>query len=180
MVGLLLLTGLFSLIPPARCKDGWHSPSIGQQGACSHHGGVKRHKELAFLAIAISFGAGLFTTVKLSAIAERHRKAKFKRSLVPPAPDASTETVILYAILSESKIEFMYKGRKDFVPALCVVSPTALNTTGGKYGKAGIPCVVGHCHACNAQRTFDLGRISGLKLHQLDNSLKQSVPRGLA
>ncbi|MFF2411841.1 hypothetical protein [Streptomyces sp. NPDC058092] len=22
------------------CQDGWHSPSIGQQGACSHHGGV--------------------------------------------------------------------------------------------------------------------------------------------
>ena len=23
-----------------RCRDGWHSPSIGQQGACSWHGGV--------------------------------------------------------------------------------------------------------------------------------------------
>jgi hypothetical protein len=22
------------------CSDGWHSPSIGKRGACSHHGGV--------------------------------------------------------------------------------------------------------------------------------------------
>lgn len=22
------------------CRDGWHSPSIGKSGACSHHGGV--------------------------------------------------------------------------------------------------------------------------------------------
>lgn len=27
---------------PARCRDGWHSTSIGKQGACSHHGGVGR------------------------------------------------------------------------------------------------------------------------------------------
>ena len=25
---------------PAHCADGWSSPSIGRQGACSHHGGV--------------------------------------------------------------------------------------------------------------------------------------------
>jgi hypothetical protein len=25
---------------PARCADGWNSPSIGKQGACSWHGGV--------------------------------------------------------------------------------------------------------------------------------------------
>jgi hypothetical protein len=24
------------------CNDGWTSPSIGKQGACSHHGGVKK------------------------------------------------------------------------------------------------------------------------------------------
>jgi len=25
----------------ARCSDGWNSSSIGRQGACSHHGGVR-------------------------------------------------------------------------------------------------------------------------------------------
>lgn len=28
--------------PTASCRDGWRSSSIGKQGACSHHGGVKR------------------------------------------------------------------------------------------------------------------------------------------
>ena len=25
---------------PMTCRDGWKSPSIGERGACSHHGGV--------------------------------------------------------------------------------------------------------------------------------------------
>jgi hypothetical protein len=33
-VGLLVLFG------PTTCNDGWRSPSIGRQGACSWHGGV--------------------------------------------------------------------------------------------------------------------------------------------
>lgn len=28
------------LLPDIVCVDGWGSPSIGRQGACSHHGGV--------------------------------------------------------------------------------------------------------------------------------------------
>lgn len=28
------------LISDLQCADGWASPSIGRQGACSHHGGV--------------------------------------------------------------------------------------------------------------------------------------------
>lgn len=34
---------------PVTCKDGWASPSIGRQGACSWHGGVDRTRQnLAF------------------------------------------------------------------------------------------------------------------------------------
>ena len=29
-----------AIVGPAVCNDGWASPSIGRQGACSHHGGV--------------------------------------------------------------------------------------------------------------------------------------------
>ncbi len=38
----LFSMGIFSYIldEPAKCADGWSSPSIGRQGACSHHGGV--------------------------------------------------------------------------------------------------------------------------------------------
>lgn len=164
VVGLALLVGLLSLIPPGSCRDGWDSPSIGRQGACSHHGGVKRHGDLAFLALAASVGAGLLTSVKLAAIAERRRKAQFKRNLVPPAPDAPIDAIVLYAILSESKVEFMYKGQKDFVPTLRVVTPTALSVTHGPYGNPGVPCLIGYCHTREARRTFVVQRISRPKL----------------
>jgi hypothetical protein len=40
IVGLdLFLVGQI-FVPAAVCSDGWASPSIGRQGACSHHGGV--------------------------------------------------------------------------------------------------------------------------------------------
>lgn len=29
-----------SIVGPIVCEDGWHSSSIGRQGACSYHGGV--------------------------------------------------------------------------------------------------------------------------------------------
>jgi len=38
------------------CRDGWSSPSIGTQGACSHHGGVTSNFGLIFIIVgAISF-----------------------------------------------------------------------------------------------------------------------------
>ena len=44
-----------------RLNDGWHSPSIGSRGACSHHGGVNNHGILKFLALCLSVGIGVFT-----------------------------------------------------------------------------------------------------------------------
>ncbi len=40
-VGMVFSIFFVSIQGPARCNDGWHSPSIGRQGACSHHGGVE-------------------------------------------------------------------------------------------------------------------------------------------
>ncbi|MEV6963206.1 hypothetical protein AB0M97_29420 [Streptomyces sp. NPDC051207] len=37
---------------PAHCLDGWPSTSIGQQGACSHHGGVVPGSQWATLLFA--------------------------------------------------------------------------------------------------------------------------------
>lgn len=36
---------LWNTTPDASCRDGWESPSIGKQGACSWHGGVVYHKK---------------------------------------------------------------------------------------------------------------------------------------
>ena len=40
------------------CMDGWGSPSIGRQGACSHHGGVQPQPATAFfISVAVAIGA---------------------------------------------------------------------------------------------------------------------------
>jgi hypothetical protein len=41
-VFLVISIGSVFVIPASTCRDGWHSPSIGRPGACSHHGGVDR------------------------------------------------------------------------------------------------------------------------------------------
>ena len=39
-VAITLFVFFIAIQGPVRCRDGWPSPSIGRQGACSHHGGV--------------------------------------------------------------------------------------------------------------------------------------------
>src|SRR5260370_22332807 len=51
VVFLVSYFGLKYLFGPTTCNDGWHSPSIGKQGACSWHGGVNNTPQfLSFLA----------------------------------------------------------------------------------------------------------------------------------
>jgi hypothetical protein len=53
---------------PISCADGWLSPSIGRQGACSSHGGVDRSRDrVAFVG---AMGAGGLTYW----LAARHRR----------------------------------------------------------------------------------------------------------
>lgn len=49
---------IFDLSP--ECHDGWHSLSIGKQGACSHHGGVDR--SAGFVAFFISIVCSIIIT----------------------------------------------------------------------------------------------------------------------
>jgi len=49
----------FLIGPPTTCNDGWHSPSIGRQGACSWHGGVNNTPQ----------SLGFFASVLLGLIA---------------------------------------------------------------------------------------------------------------
>lgn len=48
---------LLSLLFPTTCVDGWESPSIGIQGACSSHGGVAN--SLLYLRILGAIVAGI-------------------------------------------------------------------------------------------------------------------------
>lgn len=45
---------------PYRCADGWESPSIGEQGACSHHGGVVGGDATPWYVPPLAIGAGGF------------------------------------------------------------------------------------------------------------------------
>lgn len=65
VAGLLLLFALSALTPSPVCRDGWRSPSIGIQGACSHHGGVKR-SILPLLVLVASVGAGTYLAKRIS------------------------------------------------------------------------------------------------------------------
>ena len=55
---MLLLNAAFPQI--RECIDGWGSPSIGSQGACSHHGGVKGGFGFFFLLIGAAVGGYVF------------------------------------------------------------------------------------------------------------------------
>lgn len=53
-VGSLIITGMGTY---RSCADGWNSPSIGKQGACSHHGGVVTNlNEFGWIALVLSVG----------------------------------------------------------------------------------------------------------------------------
>ena len=65
LVGISLFFALAHFSPAVTCRDGWASQSIGRQGACSHHGGVKDNGWFVLLSLAISIGSGVFTATKL-------------------------------------------------------------------------------------------------------------------
>jgi hypothetical protein len=50
----LLIT--LSALGPTTCNDGWHSPSIGTQSACSWHGGVNTFPDQAAFLFSICLG----------------------------------------------------------------------------------------------------------------------------
>jgi len=66
VVGIITLYLLSSLIGGATCRDGWHSPSIGRPGACSHHGGVQSNYFLGFVFFYLSIAIGLLTSYGLN------------------------------------------------------------------------------------------------------------------
>ena len=57
IVAFFVFSYLF--IPELACEDGWKSPSIGKQGACSHHGGVRNDWGVFFLVLSLSVVSGV-------------------------------------------------------------------------------------------------------------------------
>lgn len=77
---------------PVRCRDGWHSSSIGTQGACSHHGGVRPSSApwLALLVGAVSGGITAWLRPCARPPANSARRAadavEDRAALAPPDP----------------------------------------------------------------------------------------------
>jgi hypothetical protein len=132
-VGIIcfILMGFF--VPAATCVDGWKSPSIGRQGACSHHGGVKDYGGVYLLiGGGISAALGFYTSGYLS----RYNWAA--RPILPgalrrlrtgrtPKPAFFGEIVIISnAIKSGSRIEFLYKNPTDTVYTKRTIRPVEL------------------------------------------------------
>ena len=80
--------------PKTACRDGWLSPSIGRQGACSSHGGVARGIGLRGRIIFLS---GPLTAYAIFAFVESRENAQAKQrkmqnprpSIPPPPPPAN-------------------------------------------------------------------------------------------
>jgi len=89
VVGWIVGIGVFLfamiLVPEAVCSDGWASPSIGRQGACSHHGGVSGAS--GFM-MTVTFWAsvliGGYIADKLNPDAEDRPKSDFRPRRLPP------------------------------------------------------------------------------------------------
>ncbi len=68
-----------TLINEPRCSDGWNSPSIGRQGSCSYHDGIKEDP-LRYLVFPAGLTVGLFSYAYASGVSfiskgvERHRR----------------------------------------------------------------------------------------------------------
>ena len=71
--------GISSFVNTPTCEDGWRSSSIGIQGACSHHGGVKEDP-LRYFVIPAGLLAGIIAYAYSSGItfircgAEKYRR----------------------------------------------------------------------------------------------------------
>lgn len=84
---------------PLICIDGWRSPSIGSQGACSHHGGVdygpiREARRAAMVAALLSaFVAWLVMTgiAKMASLRRRLPTPKPADHVAPATSDSPTD-----------------------------------------------------------------------------------------
>src|SRR4030095_8895708 len=107
IIGIVVFFALGSLVPHAACRDGWNSPSIGRQGACSHHGGVEGHEVLNVFVFGLSVAAGVFTSSLLS----RNDKSRPSRTQFYDQRFSVEAKLIMSAIENHKRIEFLYKNR---------------------------------------------------------------------
>lgn len=153
-VGATLWIGLGEPRPDPRCASGWKSPSIGEQGACSHHGGVVYPKDptpwwIRVLSI-VAGGATIYGSMWIGS----------KLLPAPHVPSDPTKALLNKAIHTVQDVRFTYA--KDGTFRERVVMPLELIQL--RQGVEHSTCLVAYCHLRKAKRTFALSKMSGIVL----------------
>jgi hypothetical protein len=139
------------------CKDGWDSPSVGHQGACSHHGGV------AWMTphdIALAHNKWMTLWAALGGLLvwgfiENQIEKRFPLVLAP-------NEIIEQAIKHQREIRFQYKKRSNVALEARHIKPMKIVSMGGRNASVQI-CVQGYCYTRRAQRTFAIERMTDIE-----------------
>lgn len=153
-VGGLLFALLDEPNLPSRCADGWQSPSIGETGACSHHGGVVPGRDpTPWWKRALPIGAGLVIF-----LVPAWRNGAFRRQAHDPmaAFTDPVSMVIRHAMEEGNDVRFLYT-KEDQAPQWRTVTP--LELTHLHRTNHASRCVMAYCHLRHAKRHFVLSRI---------------------
>lgn len=146
-VGVVIAMALSPSFDGTRCADGWHSPSIGKQGACSHHGGVGYGDPTPWYVGPVAIGSGLLVLGALTWV--------FGLFQTPKVID---HNLLLFeqAIKEHRPVRFLYaKPGKE--PEERTITPMEIILLNPKWPPS--RCVAGRCHRANDERKFLLSRI---------------------
>jgi len=162
VVGIVTFLSACYFIPNATCADGWNSPSIGRQGACSHHGGVRSYGELYLLALGGSLFAGLYVSGYSS---NKHPSALPSSQNTWTDPKLGSDKKLIEQAISEKKrIEFRYKTPTARNYTKRTIRPAQIVTIHGRSYRRGTLCVKGFCELKMDTRTFALKRMIDLRM----------------
>ncbi len=151
LFGLSVFIFSICIKPEATCNDGWKSPSIGRQGACSHHGGVDYNSEYPLIGLIVGFFLYFLLNVKEEKKFISQSESKLKLNV---------ET----AINTGRKITFLYKKPKDKTYHLRTIKPIKFVKFQHTYGNNFTFCVNGICDLRKSERNFALKRMKDLKM----------------
>jgi hypothetical protein len=156
VVGAAVFLLLLQFVPEARCADGWASPSIGRQGACSHHGGVRGSGIWLLLAAAVGVGAGIAVARRLAPSAGDRAAAEASVMLEVSGREADRAVVdlIVAAMRADRRISFVYTKRGSTISEKRTIIPRGFQCIARPSTGGTTLCVVGFCEMRRAERTF--------------------------
>ncbi len=165
IAGIVTFIALNQILPEVRCADGWSSLSIGRQGACSHHGGVKENGIYILLILGVSIWAGISVSNKftnnLSNSSNRH--SENSHTYIESDIYSNEVSLITSAIKQRKMIEFLYQKSKTKSKETRRIKPIELNRISHSYGPDNTLCIKGLCEKRKANRNFALKRMTNLK-----------------